>query len=108
MVTDCAQRRFVRVGERLTFYGATTAYHTSRLAFLSFSAAGRFSDDFDLRFPFGKQHWDWGEFMPIFLNTGANLFMFGVQFPAVIEAVTLWRHRHEPIAHGPRKCASVA
>ena len=85
-------------------------HHTSvpRLAVLSFSAAGRFSDDFDLRFPFGKQHWDSGEFMPRFLWTVGCLFMMGVQFPAVIEAVILWRHRHEPIAHGPRKCASVA
>ena len=83
-------------------------YHTPRLAVLSFSAALRFSDDFDLRFPFGKQHWDSGEFMPRFLFTVGSLFMFGVQFPSVIEAVILWRHRHEPIAHGPRKCASVA
>ena len=83
-------------------------YCTSCLGFLSFSAALRFGDDFDLRFPFGKQHWDSGDFMPRFLFTIANLFLFGVQFPAVIEAVILWRHRHEPIAHGPRKCASVA
>ena len=39
---------------------------------------------------------------------GETVELKNAEYPSVIEAVILWRHRHEPIAHGPRKCASVA
>ena len=65
----------------------------------------RISDDFDLRFPFGGFHWDAG---PAAVITFVVLLPFAlIPFTGSVEAYILWTHRHEPITHGPRKCASA-
>eukprot|EP01048_Picozoa_sp_COSAG05_P005347 COSAG05_NODE_314_length_11610_cov_17.223265_10_plen_308_part_00 len=60
------------------------------------------TEEIDFRFPCGASHWDCGPLLPQLLF----LFSVWIGFPIYTggpELWVLWRHRHEPIAHGPRK-----
>ena len=62
-----------------------------------------FSDDFDLRWPFGKFHWDLGPVVPRLACYLLCAFPIVFTHSGCIEVVQLYRHRHVPFAHGPRK-----
>ena len=61
----------------------------------------RVSEDFDLRFPWGKMHWDVSEPIIRVLNTVSWSVFVSIAYCAGIEAIILWRHRHDEIQHGP-------
>jgi hypothetical protein len=65
-----------------------------------------FGDDFDLRFPFGKMHWD----APVIPDILTQVFHFVVAtiFTGGIEAIIMYRMRDEPLPPSNRTWWSVS
>jgi hypothetical protein len=99
----CADRGFAKYAYRYVFRLA---------AFLGGGCLGElrnlfwFSDDFDLRFPFGKMHWD----VPVIPDILVQVYHFVIAFVLMggIEATIMYRMRDELLPPSNRKWWSVS